>query len=60
MSILQNRDVRRLAPWAVLAVVQARMRHSDPKLTTNIYTKLGLGDQAAAVEALPEIDIKVG
>lgn len=34
---------------------QTLARHSDINLTMNIYTMLGLGDQASAVEALPAV-----
>jgi hypothetical protein len=35
--------------------VQAAMRHSDPKLTANIYTDPVLLDVAGAVNALPSL-----
>ena len=38
-----------------LATAQRLMRHSDPKLTTNIYTKTPIEDKAAAIARLPEI-----
>ncbi len=38
-----------------LQVAQKAMRHSDPKLTANVYTHLGLMDVAGAVEKLPII-----
>ncbi len=34
-------------------VAQMLARHSDPKLTLNVYTKLGLSDLEGALEALP-------
>ena len=34
-------------------------RHSDINLTMNIYTMLGVQDQATAVEALPPIPGRV-
>ena len=34
-------------------VAQSLARHSDINLTMNVYTHVGLGDQAFAVEALP-------
>lgn len=34
---------------------QTLARHSDINLTMNVYTMLGLGDQASAVEALPPV-----
>ncbi len=37
-----------------LATAQKLARHSDPKLTANIYTHLGVFDAAAAVEKLPD------
>jgi integrase len=36
-----------------LAVAQKLARHSDPRLTANVYTCLGMGDLHRAVEALP-------
>jgi integrase len=36
-----------------LTTAQKLARHSDPRLTSNIYTHLGVHDQAAAIEALP-------
>ena len=36
-----------------LATAQKLARHSDPKLTANVYTHLGLADKASAIEALP-------
>ncbi len=38
-----------------LAVAQKLARHSDPRLTANVYTHLGLADLARAVEALPPL-----
>ena len=38
-----------------LQLAQRAMRHSDPKLTANLYTHLGLVDVAGAVAALPSI-----
>ncbi len=38
-----------------LQVAQRAMRHSDPKLTANVYTHLDLGDMGAAVAALPAL-----
>ena len=38
-------------------VAMARLRHSDPKLTMNVYTKLGYGDQTQALQALPKIKV---
>ena len=32
---------------------QALARHSDPKLTLNVYTRLGVNDLAGALDALP-------
>ncbi len=31
-------------------------RHSDPKLTMNVYTKLGVHDLASALDRLPSLD----
>jgi len=36
-----------------LAVAQKLARHSDPKLTANTYTHLGVFDKAAAIHLLP-------
>ncbi len=36
-----------------LATAQKLARHSDPKLTANVYTHLGIRDELAAVESLP-------
>ncbi len=36
-----------------LATAQKLARHSDPKLTANVYTHLGVEEQAAAVRGLP-------
>jgi hypothetical protein len=38
-----------------LAVAQKLARHSDPRLTANVYTHLGLADLGKAVEALPPL-----
>ncbi len=40
-----------------LAVAQRLMRHSDPSLTSNVYSVLSPGDQRAAVDALPETNL---
>lgn len=45
---------------ASVAVAQARMRHSDPKLTMNIYTRLGKDGQTAALAALPKRSLSAG
>src|SRR3990172_7232719 len=37
-----------------LATAQKLARHSDPKLTANTYTHLGVSDKAAAIELLPD------
>ncbi len=37
-------------------MAQELMRHSDIRLTMNVYTHLGLHDTAGAVESLPSID----
>ncbi|MCZ6493994.1 MAG: site-specific integrase [Planctomycetota bacterium] len=39
------------------ATAQQRMRHSDPRLTANLYTKLGLGGHEAALDALPKLSV---
>lgn len=36
-----------------LAVAQKLARHSDPRLTSNVYTSLGLAELQKAVESLP-------
>ncbi len=36
-----------------LATAQKLARHSDPKLTANVYTHIGVDEQAAAVRGLP-------
>ena len=38
-----------------LAVAQKLARHSDPRLTANVYTHLGLADLSRAVESLPAL-----
>jgi hypothetical protein len=38
-----------------IKVHQALARHSDPKLTLNVYTHLSLQDTAKAVESLPDL-----
>lgn len=38
-----------------LATAQRLMRHSDPKLTANVYTKTLIEDKASAIARLPEI-----
>lgn len=45
---------------ASVAVAQARMRHSDPKLTMNIYTRLGKDGQTAALAAVPKRSLSAG
>lgn len=46
-----------LARGAVpLQLAQRLMRHSDPKLTSSVYTVLSRDDERAAVAALPNID----
>jgi len=42
-------------PGVVPRMPQERMRHSDIRLTMNVYTHLELADTAGAVEALPRI-----
>jgi len=36
-----------------LVTAQKLARHHDPKLTSNVYTHLGLSDKASAIESLP-------
>ena len=43
---------------ASLQVAQRAMRHSDPKLTANIYTHLGLLDVAGAIQAIRTMNRK--
>ena len=38
-----------------LVMAQKLARHSDPKLTANVYTHLGVYDKAAAIERLPSL-----
>ncbi len=42
------------------AVAQARMRHSKIDLTMSTYTRLGMDDQAAALDALPRLTVAAG
>ncbi len=41
-----------------LQTAQRLMRHTDPKLTANVYTHLGLLDMAGAVSSLPVLDMR--
>jgi integrase len=41
---------------ASVKVVQELARHSDPKLTLNIYSKLGIHDYAGALRGLPSLN----
>jgi hypothetical protein len=43
-----------------LRTAQAAMRHSDPKLTANVYTDPVLLDIAGAIESLPDLPIDAG
>ena len=43
-----------------MRTAQAAMRHSDPKLTANVYTDPVLLDVAGAIEALPDLPIGTG
>ena len=43
-----------LASGSSVKVCQELARHSDPKLTMNVYTHLGVKDRAAALEGLPD------
>ncbi len=38
-----------------LAMAQRILRHHDPKLTSNIYTHMSLGDMAAELAKLPDL-----
>jgi integrase len=40
---------------ASVKVAQQLARHSDPKLTLNVYTSLGIHDLSGALDALPDI-----
>ena len=40
-----------------LRTAQAAMRHSDPKLTANVYTDPALLDVAGAMDALPKVPL---
>jgi hypothetical protein len=37
-------------------VAQELARHSDPKLTMNVSTKLGIHDLSGALESLPGVE----
>ena len=39
-----------------LALAQKLSRHSDPRLTSNVYTRLERVDEAAALDALPTLE----
>jgi integrase len=41
-------------------IAQELMRHSDPRLTANVYTDLGIGDTSGALHALPALPLHVG
>jgi integrase len=43
-----------------LRTVQAAMRHSDPKLTANVYTDPKLLDVRGALDALPRLPLEAG
>jgi len=43
-----------------LQTAQAAMRHSDPKLTANVYTDIDLLDVHGAMNSLPEISLSEG
>ena len=56
---LRHTFITRMARSGVTPkVAQALARHSTINLTMNTYTKLGVSDQAAAVEALPPVPEK--
>lgn len=38
------------------AVAQRILRHSDPRITMKVYTKLGIGELAGAMDAIPDPD----
>jgi len=38
-------------------LVQTLARHSDPRLTFNTHTRLGLSDARQAIEGLPSLDV---
>ncbi len=40
-------------------IAQELMRHSDPRLTANVYTKLRLQDTRSALDALPAMSVAV-
>ena len=42
------------------AVAKARLRHSTIELTMGTYTRLGMDDQAAALDALPRLTVAAG
>ena len=41
---------------ATVKQAQSLSRHSDPKLTLNVYAKLGINDLASALDALPAVE----
>ena len=41
-----------------LVTAQKLMRHSDPKLTANFYTRVVIQDQSAAINKLPKTTVK--
>ncbi len=41
---------------ASVKAAQQLARHSDPKLTMNVYTRLGIHDLTAALDGLPNLD----
>jgi len=43
---------------ASVKVAQELARHSDPKLTLNTYTRLGMNDLSGALDALPAVSSK--
>ena len=53
---LRNTFISNLARGGVSPkAAQLLARHSDINLTMNTYTSLEFGDQASAVEALPDV-----
>lgn len=43
-----------------LVTAQKLMRHSDPKLTANFYTRVVIQDQSAAINKLPNTNVALG
>ena len=57
-SLRSQAGTRIIASGANVKEAQEFMRHSDPKLTMNVYAKLQPGQMAAAVEQLPDLSLE--